>query len=118
MVDGERPSSARTRVTGVVPDPICWAHEIVEPPGGVGEIVNWQPLSGVAFGLTVPLSVAPENVTALAAAVVAVGAGSVQVSVICGSAPVSVGSSESPLTPAGPGGSVEAPPPAPPPPAP
>ena len=44
--------------------------------------MNWQPLSGVALGLTVPWSVALENVTALAAVVVAVGGGSVQLNVI------------------------------------
>src|SRR3954454_3001660 len=62
VVDGERPKSCADTGFGVVSAPICCAHEIVEPPGGFGAIVNWQLRSGVALGLTAPWRVALENV--------------------------------------------------------
>jgi hypothetical protein len=103
--------------TGTPPAPTCCAHGALAPDGGAGAIVKWQSLTRKSLGFTLPLSVAVVPVTPVGAAVMTVGAGSVQVNVTDGWVTYEAVAIDTPLTLPTPGGTPEEPPPPPPPPA-
>jgi hypothetical protein len=103
--------------TGAPPPPTCCAHGALATGDGAGEIVKWQSLTWKSFGFTLPLSVAVVVVTPVGAAVMTVGAGSVQVNVTDGGVKWDAVAIDTKLTLPTPAGTPEEPPPPPPPPA-